>query len=381
MTKRVSRLPKYRRQKGKYGDYAFVELQGRHHYLGRFGAPESKEKYVRLLAEHAAGALHSAGIRGKKFTITQLAEDFLKFADGHYRKPDGTLTSEVVCFKRAVEPLKELYGSTDATEFGPKALKAVRHQMVTKYKWCRRSVNAQVQRIKHVFKWAVSEELLPQAVYGALLAVEGLKRGRTPAIEREPVKPVPIGNVDAIRPFVSRQVEALIDLQLLTGARAGELVIIRPVDLDAGGKVWIFRPHNHKTQHHGHSRVIYFGPRAQEVIKPFLAGRAIDAYMFSPIEAERERREEIHLARKTPLNEGNRPGTNRKDDPEREPGPRYDVGSYRRAIRRACDQADKGLRSDSRGGTGKPGTTMNTLLNVSPGSDGVRPYRGVGGKW
>ena len=39
----------------------------------------------------------------------------------------------------------------------------------------------------------------------------------------------------------------MVQLQILTGARPGEVVITRPVDLDTTGKVWLYRPKTHKT--------------------------------------------------------------------------------------------------------------------------------------
>jgi integrase len=43
--------------------------------------------------------------------------------------------------------------------------------------------------------------------------------------------------------------------------------------------------------------------------------------------------------RKTPLSCGNRPGTNRRKKPRKQPGERYSTCSYRRAIQSACDKA------------------------------------------
>lgn len=86
-------------------------------------------------------------------------------------------------------------------------------------------VNKQIRRVKLVFKWAVAEELIPPAVYQSLQAVQGLKSGRCEVRESDPIKPVPQCYVDAIEPYVSAQVWALVQLQLLTGARAGELVL------------------------------------------------------------------------------------------------------------------------------------------------------------
>jgi hypothetical protein len=61
--------------------------------------------------------------------------------------------------------------------------------------------------------------------------------------------------------------------------------------------------------------------------------------MFSPIDVERERRAAAFSRRRTPLSCGNVPGSNRERKPARKPKERYTVGSYRRAIARACDAA------------------------------------------
>ena len=45
------KLPKYRQQKRKGRNLAFVELSGHRHYLGPYGSRESKQAYKRLLAE------------------------------------------------------------------------------------------------------------------------------------------------------------------------------------------------------------------------------------------------------------------------------------------------------------------------------------------
>ncbi len=45
--------PKYRHYKPK--DLAVVRIDGKDHYLGKHGSPESWERYHRLLAERASG--------------------------------------------------------------------------------------------------------------------------------------------------------------------------------------------------------------------------------------------------------------------------------------------------------------------------------------
>ena len=81
---------------------------------------------------------------------------------------------------------------------------------------------------------------------------------------------------------------AMIQLQMVTGMRPTEVCIMRGCDIDTTREIWTYTPASHKTQHHGHRREIYLGPKARQIIEPFLAGRATDAYLFSPAEAEAE---------------------------------------------------------------------------------------------
>ena len=82
---------------------------------------------------------------------------------------------------------------------------------------CRSEINRRVGRLVRMFKWAVSEELIPPSVYEALRTVSGPRKGRSGAREKPPVKPVAEEMVMAVKPFVSRQVWAMIELQRLTG--------------------------------------------------------------------------------------------------------------------------------------------------------------------
>ncbi|MEZ6126007.1 MAG: hypothetical protein R3C49_23000 [Planctomycetaceae bacterium] len=113
--------------------------------------------------------------------------------------------------------MHELYSQQDVTEFGPLALKTVRQRMIDKG-WCRQYINRQVNRIRRMFRWGVENELVPATTLHALQAVAPLKQGRTEATDAEPIKPVPDEHVDAVLPYVSPQVAAMINLQRLTGS-------------------------------------------------------------------------------------------------------------------------------------------------------------------
>lgn len=126
---------------------------------------------------------------------------------------------------------------------------------------------------------------------------------------------------------------ALIQLQLHTAACGGELVPMRPIDLDTNGEVWTYTPADHKNLYRGHQRTIYIGPRAQAIIREFIVDRPVDAYLLSPIDAQAERRANARTRRHP-----RQPQTPRKTN--RKLGSHYTSPSYRRAIERACRLAE-----------------------------------------
>lgn len=313
----------------------YVNLDGCRVYMGRADTPEAKRKYAREIVEWTAnGGRRSVPVA--ELTVIELVNAFRRHCEA-----ESIEKRELDHLRSAWTPIVDLYGETPAAAFGPLKLKAVRERLIVcgKRPRTRQYVNRLVERIRFIFKWAVGAQLVPVAVYQALQVVPGLKRGKTDAAESEPVKPVPDAHIDAIRPYLSRQVAALIDLQLLTAARPGELVIMRPIDIDMTGKVWTYTPPTHKTAYRGHKRAIYLGPKAQEVVRPFLAGRAVEAFLFSPAEAVAEQREDRHAERKTPMSCGNKPGSNVKRHPRKQPGDRYDSRSYYGAVQYACKRA------------------------------------------
>ena len=54
-------------------------------------------------------------------TVSEVLLAFMQWAATHYRTPDGEPTSEIGELKWSIKPVRELYGHTPATEFGPRA--------------------------------------------------------------------------------------------------------------------------------------------------------------------------------------------------------------------------------------------------------------------
>ncbi len=327
----------------KISGQAIVRLGGKKIYLGRAEPgripPDVQANYDRVVADYLA-ARRGLGEGGRPLTVAELADRFDDWAASEYR--DTGRVKEYGHLRGMLKMiLKHHHAATYAADFGPLALKAVRADFIAAG-WTRTYCNQQGQRVCRMFKWAAGEQLVPVEVYHALRAVEGLRRGRSAAREGEKVRPVADIWVDAALPHMPPPVAALVRLQRLTGARGGELLNLRTRDVDTSGEVWEIRPAEHKSANYGFTRTIYVGPRGQEVLRPLLLAD-LDAPIFSPRQAVEAVRTARRAARKT------RPAPRQrrrklKARPKRTAGMVYTADSYRRAIVRACDTADRFAR-------------------------------------
>lgn len=358
MPRLYHRPPKYCLHKGT--KQATVSLHGERVYLGPYGSPESHFKYQELLRkwhaerdkQQSAGGLVEVGAEkvtqvtaaalrakrqaGSPLTVNELVLVYRRHTHQYYRK-NGKITREATITDDVIRFLRKHHATTFLDDFGPVALDELRDGMITDLDWSRKHINKQVGRLIRMFKWAAEKELVEPAVPLALKALAGLKKGRTKARESEGVSCVDDSIVDATIPHLPDVIADMVRIQRLTGARPGEVCSLRPCDIDRTSDVWLYTPSEHKTEHHEKGRVIVIGPKAQEVLVPYLL-RPSEAFCFSPIDSEKKRRAKAAEARTTPLSCGNRSGTNRVASPKRKPRERYVTDSYRRAIHRACDK-------------------------------------------
>ena len=318
---------------------------------GKYGSKESKAEYERLLCQlNANNGKMPIGHR-QDLSIDELVLKFMEHANSYYVDlATKETTSEVVSFRDALRPICRLYGNTPATEFGPLAFQALRTAMVNG-SWltdeeranrpkahqavglARTTANRQCGRVKQLFKWAASNELIPATVFHGLQSVSGLRRGRSGARETEPVVPVDADTVDAIVRELPPITADIVRLLLLTGARVGEICQLKTPDIDRTGPAWFATLDKHKTAHHGYTRTICFGPQAQLILNRYLKADP-DAYLFSPAEQERLIKEQKRAARKTPVQPSQQ--CRKKSKPRRKPGDRFDHHAINHAIRRVA---------------------------------------------
>ncbi|MFO0806008.1 MAG: site-specific integrase [Gemmataceae bacterium] len=348
----TSSIPAYRLHKPSGQAVVTLRINGirRDVYLGRFNSAESRREYGRLLAEAAArpsvSPVANEGAAGP--TVAEVMVAYMRFALGHYRRADGTHTSEIDEIKRSLCPVRRLYESKPAAEFGPLALAAVRRVMMERSSGTaddspvlsRPVINRRVDRIKRMFRWAASQELVPVTVYEALRTLAGLQRGRTTAPEPPPVKPVDPVDVAKTLPFLGPHLRAMVELQRVTGMRPGEVCSMKLSEIDSSAEPWTYRPAHHKTLHHGRDRVIMIGPRGRAVLEAFLA--AIPATpnegpLFSPKRAREERFAKMRQNRKTPVQPSQLNRRLRK--PKLVPKDEYTPHTFAHAVRVAARKA------------------------------------------
>jgi integrase len=289
--------PKYRKHRAS--GQAVVTLYGRDSYLGPHGTKASRIENDRLIGEWlAAGRPAQMPSVQNDITVVELAAAYRKYASSYYVK-HGKPTDTIHQVNRATEIICERYARTNANEFGPLAFKAVKAELVGR-NMSRGTINHMLSTIRRMFRWGVTEELIHPTVLQALVAVPNVPKGRGLARELPPVTAVEDWVVDETLPYLPTLVADMVRFQRLTGARPGEVCILRPCDVDMSEKPWTFRPESYKTEHHDQDRIVVIGPKAQEVLRPYLL-RDKEAYSFVPAEGERKRNALRRENRQSPM--------------------------------------------------------------------------------
>jgi integrase len=253
---------------------------------------------------------------------------------------DKTKPSEHYRREWATRPLIKNCPQLCPEEFGPLKLQQIRDIIIDQTQMRRTTINGVVKQWVRMFKWAVSQELVSVRAYQALTTVESLKKGHPGTIDSKKVKSVKDEYVDKCLPYTSQVVADMIRLQRLTGMRSGELVTLRPVDIDKETVkgVWLYMPNSHKTDYLDFEKVIPLGKKSQNILKKYMV-RPPEKYCFSPAQSLRQIRQVRHEKRTTPQKYGNNIGTNITEEPQWTASEKYTTGTYRQAVEYAQQAA------------------------------------------
>jgi integrase len=255
----------------------FVRLDGRQVYTGRWGTAEANAKYDKILAEWLASGRQRETERGTGATVLDLLAEW----ERHPTTKASHWGDRTKALRRALE--RSAKGSLEPGRFGPKAFLAMRQGLLEdRAGYCRNMVNETANHFRAFARWAVREELAPPAFLEGLRAVPSLRRGSPGVRESEPVGPVPEAVLEATRRELPQPYLDMVDVQLLTGMRPGEVRTMRPGDVDRSGEVWLYRPRGHKNAWRGKGRCVAIGPRAQAILGPWLEKRGPGEPVFRP---------------------------------------------------------------------------------------------------
>lgn len=220
----------------------------------------------------------------------------------HFKKDSASIINtasraEADIWRAAINELKTRHQSVKANEFSPEMLRTLQRELgarvvqTTGLRMARTTVNKYVKRIQGLFAYGRDVGLVKRDVYYSLLEVQPVKKGSTLARTPEKIKPMRLDQYRAAiawtysKPRVKqkRQLRAMIRFHRLTGARPGEIVILRQCDIRPvkGTDYFLWTPYQHKTRHHGQTREIQILKRAMRVIKPFLEAVKPSEHVFT----------------------------------------------------------------------------------------------------
>lgn len=255
-------------------------IDGKTIYLGAYDSPESHQRFASEVAKWRSGVAFDTR-PAKVRTVADLLAAWHAHSTDRYARPGGQ-SKELVAYRYALRPVYLICCNWPVADFGPLALARVREALARGYQdpehgqrrpSSRKVVNRHLVRIRTVWRWAESMELVAAGSWARLRTLPGLARGDALAIEREKVKPAPDQDIDCALAAAAPVVEALGAVLYWSGARPSELFRLRIGDVDRSGPIWFAVLTQHKTARLGKPRVVYFGPHAQR----WLAGQLVGA--------------------------------------------------------------------------------------------------------
>ena len=203
-----------------------------------------------------------------------------------YYKGSSTAVNSV----RDVRLFRDLYGNAALAELTHADMLQFRDALI-RSGISRTTVNTRLWRVKYMLAWALDEALIPAMVKAELTQVRSIKRGRSAAKERAPVRPVDDATIATTIEHMMPNTADMVRVHRLTGMRPCELCALKWSLIDTSQTPWIYRvpPEVNKNEWRGElgqPRVVCIGPKAREILErhkngdvPFSPGQAFGEYL------------------------------------------------------------------------------------------------------
>ena len=282
-------------------------------------------------------------------TVSNLNSKFLNYCDSYYNETQvGTKETENLAYGTRLLVAK--YANLAAESITPKELAEIQVDLLAdKRRLSITTINRRIDAIKRMYKWAVGQGLIEPIIEAAIARFPKIKRGRTtakPAQKTQPANPV---DVKATLKYLTPTVRDMVIVQWICSMRPTEIINMQPkyIIKSKNNEPWLYWPEEHKNKNKGKYRVIAIFPDAQKIIEARIKKLNPDDYIFSPAQSAIEARNQKCKKRKTPLNCGNRPGSNVKAEPKIKPGDKFSKNAYPRAVKRAIQTANKEIKKNN----------------------------------
>ena len=296
----------------------------------------------RKMAEEAAARYWEEHTRQTRrhetqgITVSELCGMWDAHCREYYRGADGKPTSAAANAVLGVRLFRDMFGNAALAELQHTDMLKLRDALV-RSGVCRTTVNRRLWCVKYMMAWALDEALIPATVKAELTQVKGVKRGRSAAPERPPVRPVDDASIAATVAKMMPNTADMVRVHRFTGMRPCELCGLRWSLIDTSRTPWVYRvpPEINKNEWRGElgqPRVVCIGPKARAILERHRGGDV----PFSPVRAMAEYMEARRAARVTPVY-----GERKEAAPHvpRVFGEQWTTDAYTKTIRAACRKA------------------------------------------
>ena len=284
-------MPDLVRQKEKgRADRAVIYINGKKYHCGKWGSPESVEKANRLLAEWLANGQKPVVKKDDVVTVQMLVDAYLDYAEERFTYKSGVFLGQSTGNKEYYETitklLVELYGGTIVGDFDTLSLIALREKMKQKG-IVRTSINTRISKIRGIFKWGVSRNLIDISQYNQLMTLEMLEKNHIGTLESSPVLQAEYDWVIKTIAVAHKMLGDMIRIQMLAGMRPQGVRLLRHCDIDRSDDIWVYLPSQHKTSHKDKNLVITFDYDCQKILQSYLMEYEDqpEVFLFSPAAA------------------------------------------------------------------------------------------------
>lgn len=329
---------------------AVVRWRGKEVYLGPWDRARDEPSIAATARLADLVALWKADpvaepVRPRGETLAALWLDWRQSPEGAARFRGSAGRAARFLFGTAAEPGPNRH--TVATDFRGEQLRAFQRQLC-EAKLARDTVVKAVRCVRECFAWGLVGRRVEYDQFRELELVPPPARGQVKEATKR--RGVLWATVEPVLPHLTAPLAACVRLMWLTCARPSELLRTTCGEVKTGGTlhavsgivldldeldVWAVSRTCHKTDGTEYDRVIFFGPKARDILRPLLAGQPPEAAVFRPADGRAQWAAKMAARRKP-----GGPGSHKKlkgAAGRRKPGETYFRNTLQNAVAEACE--------------------------------------------